>query len=685
MSLPPMPPAPSAAAPPDDQTADTTTKWDPVTAARDRYPGLSSDSDITILQHLSDPAKFRSAFPEYAQMSDGDIQKGVSRELSSRTTDFQKTNTPQPYWGFLPSHLYDQAKEGVEGLASGTYGLAKDIVTQPFATTYQKDVAAPLEDELDKSSQAWKEGRRSEAVGHYVASYLPFLGPWAANLGEQAGTGDIGGAMAKAGAQYGAVKAVESLPAIGKSATRYATGAGDTAVEAARTADAAKSSAAQSEYAQKSSDVADANRQSLAEARQAHEQRVSDVQFENDRARTAYQDSLARVRRANAESQAAVAHGQASESAAQQQAAQVADALPKLADAETAKARAAYPKVNGTLDPAEVHSNLQAIADDKLRGAGPVPSSLARALAETRTETPLDQASVFRGQGAAGRSIRGVGAGEALQSMPPEARARYLSTLDLAERAMVDPTSAPVPGGEPVTFDKLHGIYSELGRELFTRDLPGDSRAALGAAREWIGSKMRELASAEDKQDQFKSAQAGWRVLENTFRNTDPVASGGSPIARALRAKDPVTGELRQDYVRQILTDDKAHGVAQQLLQRYPSAGPVANAIQLMKAHADAADAAPSTAKVEPEPTAPLEKPMPLSAPISVKKMPPPPPPSNFDPIAFREHQMGKTAVEWQKLRPFNFMPWRIPYTVVQQVLARMLADPKFRARIARP
>ena len=40
-----------------------------------------------------------------------------------------------------------------------------------------------------------------ESIGHSVAGAIPLVGPWAASLGEQAGTGDIGGAVARGGAQ----------------------------------------------------------------------------------------------------------------------------------------------------------------------------------------------------------------------------------------------------------------------------------------------------------------------------------------------------------------------------------------------------------------------------------------------------------------------------------------------------
>ena len=51
--------------------------FNPVTAAREHWPALADWDDATILQNLQDPAKFRSAFPEYAQLSDDTIRTNM--------------------------------------------------------------------------------------------------------------------------------------------------------------------------------------------------------------------------------------------------------------------------------------------------------------------------------------------------------------------------------------------------------------------------------------------------------------------------------------------------------------------------------------------------------------------------------------------------------------------------------
>lgn len=48
-----------------------------------------------------------------------------------------------------------------------------------------------------KARQAFTEGRMSEAVGHAGATLLPILGPAAADIGEQIGTGDVAGGLGR--------------------------------------------------------------------------------------------------------------------------------------------------------------------------------------------------------------------------------------------------------------------------------------------------------------------------------------------------------------------------------------------------------------------------------------------------------------------------------------------------------
>jgi len=69
----------------------------------------------------------------------------------------------------------------------------------PGGLALKRAVIDPAIAEERTALQQLKEERYSEAAGHASAGGLPLVGPWAANLGERAGQGDIAGATGEAG------------------------------------------------------------------------------------------------------------------------------------------------------------------------------------------------------------------------------------------------------------------------------------------------------------------------------------------------------------------------------------------------------------------------------------------------------------------------------------------------------
>jgi hypothetical protein len=162
---------------------------------------------------------------------------------------------------------------------------------------------------------------------------------------------------------------------------------------------------------------------------------------------------------------------------------------------------------------------------------------------------------------------------------------------------------------------------------------------------------MEKLAKAEGKDLQFKLAQEGWTKLENTFRNTDPIAKGGSPIAQALRARDPLSKQLRPDYVRKALSDPKANRVAGELLGRYNSAESLRDPLKMLAEHNAVAKGAPKALRLKAEPKLELpEKPA-----MPEPKLPPPPelPTLKIEPFSttkYRTELMEKAAIRIQHM-----------------------------------
>lgn len=461
----------------------------------------------------------------------------------------------------------------------------------------------------------------------YAASGIPLVGNQLVGSMEQARTGDVAGSMA-----FPAQVAVGLL-----SDPQVRADLGETAANAIR---------------KPIRRIAGAGAGPESVARAAVDQ-------ENQAALAKYRDTAAQIKETNAQ----ISQGMAAGDAAKAATATVSKALPDLAKAMKASAKAAYPDIPGEVDSAEIHSAMLKVIDDKLLGSGSVPSSLSRIISDTKPgPSALDQASVFRGSAESA-------AAQGFLKQTSGSRYGNLGLSELAKRQLAElaqsPEGATAPeSGGALTFSDLHGMYSELGREAFSRDLPGDSKAALVSARRVLLSKMEDMASSARKLTDFRDAQRGWQVYENTFENTKAPALGGSPIARALRARDPITGELRPDYVQSILTESKSYKTAQQLLSNYPDAKDLQASLQLIKENSEAAKAAPKVSRFKPNPAPPQLR--------------------TFDVQKWREAQLQKYAIGGERLRAWDFMPWRLKYTIIQHNLAKILSNPAVRKAISR-
>jgi hypothetical protein len=89
-------------------------------------------------------------------------------------------------------------------MVKGVYGA----VTSPIETG--KAMYGRQKEQFGKAGDAFSEGRYSEAAGYTGAGLLPLLGPVAADVGEQAGRGDVAGA---AGATAGLLAPMGAVPA----------------------------------------------------------------------------------------------------------------------------------------------------------------------------------------------------------------------------------------------------------------------------------------------------------------------------------------------------------------------------------------------------------------------------------------------------------------------------------------
>lgn len=155
------------------------------------------------------------------------VNQSQSLGLSSQNAviDRMLAEHPQhPYYGFTISNILQNALRNAKGMAEGTLALGKDLVQNPNwvtgpNSTLQKFVINPSEQQTVEAGRSLNQGQTVPAIGHALASAIPFLGPYAASVGEQAGAGDIGGA---AGNVAGALALAEGAKLSVKGAAKAA-------------------------------------------------------------------------------------------------------------------------------------------------------------------------------------------------------------------------------------------------------------------------------------------------------------------------------------------------------------------------------------------------------------------------------------------------------------------------------
>ena len=451
----------------------------------------------------------------------------------------------------------------------------------------------------------------------------------------------------------GGMEGVEKVPKMASGATRPLVqsyvGVGKTAENFAKNEAAENFAKLKNEHAEISKKIAGENAEELAKSRDVERQKVGEIDKQHD---LATQQAQAKTEA----SKAGVVDRQRLTGEAQQSAKQLGDSLQTLRQEETAVASALYPEVGGTADSAALHKQLQQAVEGGLKGSEKVPTVVGRVLSET-SEIP----GKSTGPAIAGRTLDLSNASD----IAAYKRYKASGAFTPEEIARIE---GKTRGG--MTFDKLHGYYSELGKAAF--NLEGDERAATLAAKKIIGDQMEKMAAAENKSYRFGVAQSNWAKLENTWYNT--ATKSGSPIARVLAAYDPVTKQIRPEYVQSILSNPKQYSIAQQMLSRYKSAGNAQAALQLMKEKIEEARKLPKTVKEAPLPGAPE---YPQSTSVNLKETPPAPKPSVFDPVQWRLKMIQERAKQLSGgFGRYESRPYGARYAPIQRMLARFLANP---------
>jgi hypothetical protein len=490
----------------------------------------------------------------------------------------------------LPGYHEDDPFGAFKDLWSG----AKEMLAHPLVSTslIGHGIVDPMQETYEAGTKRFAQpgaGNKIAGAAEWLESGIPMLGPMLAKAGHQFESGDVGGGL---GTTAGA-----ALPMLAPSAMEGAARIpGKVGALAGRAVPAIQKTLgvgpefteqAVKDWQGKAVGVTEANESALAKARANEE---------------TFQGKVEAAKQANETARQTAVQKQQLQTEAMGHAKELGEHLSQLKEGEKAFGKSLYPEVEGTVDAKEMQGRLQNAIDSNIRGTDKPPAALTRIVKELGPE------DVTRSTGPT------VGGRHMDLSNPADfaafQRMKSAGVFNEGELARMQGEAGP----SDLSFEQMHGYYSELGEEL-GKDLSGDERASVTAARAELLGEMRKMAESEGKLSQFTEAQKNWSKYENTFNKTWSDKRGvASPIAKALNAKDPVTGEILPDRLGQLLGKDQNYKLAQQMLSRYDAAKP--ELLQLMKEKMDQVGGMPKTIKETPVPER-------SATPVNLK--PPPP------------------------------------------------------------
>lgn len=224
---------------PNEQTQTPQTPQPPALSGQ-TVPAFSPDGTLGDIPAERAHDAVKSGFKLGVDLVSPDGQPGaipVERVHDALQKGFKLPATMPKNYGFTAGNMGGQAWQGAKELAGGLYGMGKDVLFPQGATESEKlsylahkYIIDPAKEQEEKAQTA---ATPAESIGHSVAAAIPLVGPWAASLGEQAGTGDVGGALARGGTQVAAAelggKAIKTTKEFVKQSAKgvvRATGAG---------------------------------------------------------------------------------------------------------------------------------------------------------------------------------------------------------------------------------------------------------------------------------------------------------------------------------------------------------------------------------------------------------------------------------------------------------------------------
>src|SRR5216684_5109022 len=192
------------------------------------YAKASPEDQVQYRMHLQNQGiTERNSQPldiEKKQVGKGYITPEREAEIRKGTSVFNANPEMQIHeekYGLGLPHVASEGWEGLKDVGRSLKSVAGDISSKrplvfgsaeegPGESTLHKYLIHPSEDQFRRA----QEGGQStlESIGHSVAGALPVIGPAIAGLSEQAGTGDIGGAIGRGAGQAAGAKLLSKIP-----------------------------------------------------------------------------------------------------------------------------------------------------------------------------------------------------------------------------------------------------------------------------------------------------------------------------------------------------------------------------------------------------------------------------------------------------------------------------------------
>jgi hypothetical protein len=393
--------------------------------------------------------------------------------------------------GFDPRPTEEEKQQGLTSAYDYALRPAERLVQSHIEQGKQADrefrQAAPTS--LHPTQQ--QREHRQKALAHGLATVIPGVGPWAANVGEQVGTqigtGDYAGA---AGTLAGNATVAVAPKIIGK-ATRGLMKTAERAREAAtktrprETAELVKKT--ETENKSLSEKASKANEEQEAQRKidlRKHFEKVKEIERANEKAKSP------------AERKAALTRG------VEKLDTDFQSDLKKTADNVRKEASGKYDAVRSA-------TQGQTVPSDQL-------ASAVRE-AESKIQGSSENLKIFRD----------------ILSKHPE------------EEGEIEYQGAKIPKGHPLydvlkegiespdsTFSNLQGYYTELGDKFSTGTLPGDVYQAMKSLHKNIGNLMQQMADRSGVGPQFSEARNFYRQYMQTFRDHN------SPLYKAIKATE---------------------------------------------------------------------------------------------------------------------------------------------------